>query len=231
VLKFNYFIDNFLFIDYKSEYQYIILETESEFYRLVLLDIYNVNEIITKDINILDLEPSKIIPSKLNLFNYSNLSIQTYNKEQIIVNLNNNFYFMEIFHPNDIDVPLIHISLNNISSQIFSVITYEKTILLICFENNKFCFKIFSSKIAKSDLSVKSTEQTLEWFNIDFQYLEKFLFENNIFLTNLIKFRVNQDSCSSDLTSLFDQDISKKLKEKVLKEKINICKGSDCYQF
>ena len=171
------------------------------------------------------MEPMMIIPFKLNLFNYSNLTIQTYNKEQVIVNLNNNFYFVELFHPNDIDVPLLHINLNNIHSQIFSVITYEKIIILICFENNEFSFKIFSSKFEKLMENDNKQEQNCEWYNTNFQNLDKFLFVNQIFLNNLIKFHLNQEASNVDIISLFDHDISKKVKEKFLKDKINICKG------
>jgi hypothetical protein len=231
-------------VDYKEKFQYLIIQTENDYFQLILIDQEN-------GINIRDQDKSEISLTKLKFSPSSIICLQNYNSEDVIVNLTtceNNFncsgnHFntetnyanntLDIYHVFELNKPIFSINFSAMGIfNILNVFLFEKVIIVVCEESEFLSIKILSTAIKLLEQKEKKEEE-MTWCNQNYNLLESnVLYEQVIPLEKiktLRKLTYNQllNETYSMKTAInnnpLDMNIIKKYK--LLKDKIKFHKN------
>ena len=156
LIKLSSNILNILVINEYDNYQYIIIEKEEEFTKIVIYDSEH---------------SSSYDEIQLNFDNYCVLSKQIYNNTNVIVSFNKVMLLLDLYLQYDLEKPLLSVNLNLYSQQnIQFVLFYQKLIFLICDIDNSFQVLIIQTlyrSIESSEIMLNSVSNELSWANTD----------------------------------------------------------------
>ena len=133
MIKFNNLTNRLLYIDYKNKLQYIIIQTESDYYHLVLADRDN-------GLNIRQNIKGGMTPTRLKFNNNSILSVQNYNNNDVICNLcyTNVGVIFEVYFVFELNKPIFNVDfkyfgskLDLLRDQVINAYLYEKLLLVL----------------------------------------------------------------------------------------------------
>ena len=192
--KFYYSLYNINYVNFKENFQLLIVQTEDKYYHINLIDYDN-------NINILTNE-KEIQINELNISSNSILSIQEFNQEKVICFLTENNTF-EIYNLFDLKNPTIQIDLNdnkfllNKNTEIIACYLYKKLLLIIIKKEKKYFIIVINYWLGTHNKIENLVSNNKIWCNIDYNLLENLIIINeeiNMDIVNTTFDNFHQDS-------------------------------------
>lgn len=158
-----------------SAYQYLIVETDSAYYSLTLVDL---------ETNIRYQNKEEMVPVMLKFNSLYKLSIQNYNSEPVLTALSENV--VEIYHLQDLDNSMFSVDLKYVEEVIVEVLLFERLMFILTLQDMKMMIRAISLVKLISCSGLHNEEAKL-WCNQNYDLLtDPFLYRAEISCEKLV---------------------------------------------